>query len=389
MLPPYKSGVNLQHFWYHDAPISQERGYSSPSAAPHEGMSVRTVVVCAVQVPFVTGGAELHVRSLVAQLRTRGYRTEIVSLPFKWNPKEEILTHAAAWRLIDLSESNGQAIDLVISTKFPSYFVRHPNKVAWLIHQYRAAYELCGTKYSDFRHTEQDVGLRQTILDLDRETLGECRKLFANAKNTAKRLARYNGLTATPLYHPPPLADRLHGGEYGNYVLSVGRLESVKRIELALEAMQYVDAPTHLVVVGDGSHRQDLEHRAATVGVSDRLTFLGQVDDTKLVELYAGALAVVYAPFDEDYGYVTLEAFLARKPVVTASDSGGTLEFIEDDVSGSVCQPNAEAIGSAINRLAADRSYAASLGEAGYERARQVTWDGVIEQLVSHKDVGS
>ena len=240
-----------------------------------EGISVRTVIVCEAQVPFVRGGAELHVRSLVAQLRARGYLTEIVSLPFKWYPKEEILSHAAAWRLIDLSESNGQAIDLVIGTKFPSYFVRHPNKVTWLIHQHRAAYELCGTEYSDFRHTEQDVGLRQAILDLDRQMLGECRRLFSNAQNTANRLARYNGLMATPLYHPPPLADRLHGGDYGDYILSVGRLESVKRVALTLQVMQYVDRPTRLVVVGNGSERQSLKRQAAAGGVSDRLSFLG------------------------------------------------------------------------------------------------------------------
>ena len=345
-------------------------------------MSVRTVVVCEAQVPFVTGGAELHVRSLVKQLRVHGYLTELVSLPFKWYPKAEILTHAAAWRLIDLSESNGRPIDLVIGTKFPSYFVRHPNKVAWLIHQYRAAYDLCGTEYSDFGHTEQDVGLRQTIFELDRQMLSECRKLFANAKNTANRLAQYNGISATPLYHPPPLADRLHGGEYGNYVLSVGRLESVKRIDLLLKAMQYVDAPTRLLVVGDGSDRESLERQAAATAVSDRLMFLGQVDDKKLVDLYAGALGVVYTPFDEDYGYITLEAFLAQKPVITASDSGGTLEFVEDGVSGIVCEPRAEAIASAINDLAADRGRAASLGAGGFERAQRVTWDGVIEQLV-------
>ena len=345
-------------------------------------MSVRTVVVCEAQVPFVTGGAELHVRSLVKQLRAHGYLTELVSLPFKWYPKAEILAHAAAWRLIDLSESNGRSIDLVIGTKFPSYFVRHPNKVAWLIHQYRAAYDLCGTEYSDFGHTEQDVGLRQTILDLDRQMLGECSKLFTNAQNTANRLAQYNGISATPLYHPPPLADRLHGGKYGNYVLSIGRLESVKRIDLVLKAMQYVDAPTRLLVVGDGSERESLERQAAATSVSDRLTFLGQVDDEKLVELYAGALGVVYAPFDEDYGYITLEAFLSRKPVITASDSGGTLEFVEDGVSGIVCEPRTEAIASAINDLAADRGRAASLGAVGFERAQRVTWDGVIEQLV-------
>ena len=345
-------------------------------------MSVRTVVVCAAQVPFVQGGAEFHVRSLVEQLRSRGYLTELVSLPFKWYPKEEILTHAAAWRLIDLSESNGRPIDVAIGTKFPSYFVKHPNKVAWLIHQYRAAYELCGTEYSDFEHTERDVGLRQTIVDLDRKMLGECTRLFANSQNTANRLRRFNGLTATPLYHPPPLADRLYAGEYGDYVLSVGRLELVKRVALVLQAMGYVDPPTRLLVVGDGSQRGALEQQATAAAVADRVSFLGQVEDKRLTELYAGALGVVYAPYNEDYGYVTLEAFLARRPVITASDSGGTLEFVEAGVNGIVCEPNAEAIAGAINALAANRARTASLGDAGFERARRVTWDRVIEQLV-------
>jgi hypothetical protein len=98
--------------------------------------------VCEAQVPFVHGGAELHVRQLVRELCARGYLAELVSVPFRWNPKEEILPHAAAWRLLDLSESNGRPVDLVIASKFPTYFVRHPNKIAWLIHQYRAAYEL-------------------------------------------------------------------------------------------------------------------------------------------------------------------------------------------------------------------------------------------------------
>src|SRR5918996_3324420 len=159
-------------------------------------MNVRTILVCEAQVPFVHGGAEVHVRELVRELRARGYEAELVSVPFKWYPKEEILPHAAAWRLLDLSESNGRRIDRVIASKFPTYFVRHPEKVAWLIHQYRAAYELCGTVYSDFDHNELDVGLRDTLIRLDTETLGECRAIFTNARNTANRLQKFNGLHA-------------------------------------------------------------------------------------------------------------------------------------------------------------------------------------------------
>ncbi|MBI2834839.1 MAG: glycosyltransferase [Acidobacteria bacterium] len=345
-------------------------------------MAVRTVVVCEAQVPFVRGGAEYHVRELVNQLRAQGYDAELVSIPFKWYPKEEILAHAAAWRLIDLAESNGQPVDLAIGSKFPSYFVRHPNKVAWLIHQYRAAYDLCGTPYSDFDFIESDVGLRDTLMRLDREMLSECRRLFSNARNTADRLRKYTGLEAEPLYHPPRLADRLRPGPYGDYVLSVGRIEAVKRVDLLVQAMGHVDRPVRLVVAGDGTARPAVERLAEEAGVADRVDFLGTIDDEALIELYAGALAVAYAPFDEDYGYVTLEAFLARKPVITAVDSGGPLEFVIDDVNGRICEARPDGVAVAINDLAADRRRAARLGDAGHDRARQVTWDGVVEKLV-------
>jgi glycosyltransferase involved in cell wall biosynthesis len=346
-------------------------------------MSIRTVVVCEAQVPFVEGGAELHVRALVRELEAHGYDVARVGLPFKWYPKAEILRHAAAWRLLDLSESNGRPIDLVIGTKFPSYFVRHPNKVAWLIHQYRAAYELCGTEYSDFDHTEGDVGLRATLLELDTQTLGECRRIYTNAANTAGRLARYNGLAAEPLYHPPQLAGRLHPGPYGDYVLGVGRLETVKRPQLVIEAMRHVDPGITAVLAGEGTQRANLEALAGRLGVASRVRFLGAVSDDALVELYAGALAVAYVPFDEDFGYVTLEAFLARKPVVTARDSGGTLEFVEDGVNGAIVEPQPEAVAAAINGYAADRRRAASHGDAGQARAATVTWQGVIERLIA------
>jgi glycosyltransferase involved in cell wall biosynthesis len=346
-------------------------------------MSPLTILVCEAQVPFVHGGAEVHVRQLLRELRLRGHRAELVSVPFKWYPKEEILPHAAAWRLLDLTESNGRPVDLVIATKFPTYFVRHPKKVTWLIHQYRAAYELCGTEYSDFAHTELDVGLRDTLMRLDTEMLGECRALYTNARNTAARLAKFNGLPSEALYHPPQLAGRLVAGPYGDYVLSVGRIESVKRVDLLVNAMRDVDAPTRLVIAGDGTQRANVERAAVDAGVRDRITFLGSVDDDALIGLYAGALAVAYPPFDEDFGYVTLEAFLARKPVITCTDSGGPNEFVQDGINGFVCEPAPEAMASAINRLAQDRRRAAAMGDAGHATASAITWDGVIEKLLA------
>lgn len=344
--------------------------------------SVRTILVCEVQVPLIEGGAERLVRQLAHQLTLRGFTAGIVSVPFKWYPKEEILAHAAAWRLLDLSESCGRPIDMVITTKFPSYFVRHPNKVTWLTHQHRAAYELCGTPFSDFDYSELDLALREKIFALDREMLLESRRVCAIAKNVANRLERYVGVRAEAVYHPPRLADRLHGGPFGDYILSVGRLESIKRVDLAVRALKLADPAVRLLVAGEGTQRENVERVVEEAGVGDRVRFLGGVSDEEVVDLYAGSLGVVYAPFDEDYGYVTLEAFLSGKPVITASDSGGVLEFVQDGVNGLVCAPDPGEIARAIDALAANRSRAASLGAAGLDRARAITWDAAIDQLM-------
>ena len=342
---------------------------------------IKTVVVCEAQVPFVRGGAEALVRELVRQLRTRGFDAERVSLPFKWYPKDEILAHAAAWQLLDLSESNGRPIDLLIGTKFPTYLARHPRKVTWLVHQHRGAYELVGTPYSDFGHNEYDVALRERLIALDTAALGESRGLFSISATVANRLQRYNGLTATPLYHPPRLAERLHSGPAGNYLLSVGRLESVKRVDLVIRAMSHLPASLSLIVAGTGSHREALEALAASHGLTSRVQFRGEVADEQIIELYAGALAVVFPPFDEDYGYVTLEAFLSHKPVVTTTDAGGPNEFVTDGVNGHITAPDPKAIAQAVASLDGDRRRAARMGDAGYDLARGITWATVIDRL--------
>jgi glycosyltransferase involved in cell wall biosynthesis len=283
------------------------------------------VLVLESQTPFVHGGAEILARELLAALRGHGYEAELVSIPFRDSPRDELLAHAAAWRLIDVTRALDRPIDAVVATKFPTYFVRHPAKVAWLVHQHRAAYELCGTPFSDFEHTERDVGLRKRLLDQDTAMLRECRGLFSIARTVSARLQKYNQLTATPLYHPPRLAASIRSGAYGDYFVLVSRLEKVKRIDLAIEAMAHAGGHARLVIAGDGSERAALTARIEALGLGQRVRLAGRVDDAELIELLAGARALLFTPFEEDYGYVTLEAFLARKPVITTTDSGGPL----------------------------------------------------------------
>jgi glycosyltransferase involved in cell wall biosynthesis len=340
------------------------------------------ILILEAQVPFVHGGAEILVRELASALTARGHLVQIVAVPFLDYPKEEIFTGAEAWRLVDVTKAGGADVDLVIATKFPTYFARHPRKVLWLVHQHRAAYELAGTRFSDFRHTPGDVALRRRLIEADTRMLRECVGHFTIARTVSERMLKYNGIASEALYNPPKLAARLHDGPYGNYILTVTRLEHVKRVDLAIDAFDKVTPSMRLLIAGDGSIRRELTEHIARRGLQGRVELLGRVDDETLIELYAGCRALLFAPYQEDYGYVTLEAFLSRKPVVTARDSGGTLEFVDDGVNGYVCDPTAEALADAVNRLADDPAHAASLGERGHHIAAGITWDNVIDRLL-------
>ena len=189
--------------------------------------------------PFARGGVEIFTDDLVEELRRRGHDADLVSVPFKWYPGERVLTQAFLWRLLDLEEADGQRIDLVIATKFPSYVVRHPNKVVWLVHQFRQAYELDRTALGQFGESPEERAIRRKVQQLDKVALGEARKLFATSRNVAERLQRSTGLSAEVMPHPPQeLAFRCD--EYGDFVLSVGRLDRAKRLDLLIEAAQSV-----------------------------------------------------------------------------------------------------------------------------------------------------
>jgi glycosyltransferase involved in cell wall biosynthesis len=339
------------------------------------------IAVCAPQVPFARGGAEIFADDLVAELRAREHQADLVTIPYKWYPGERVISQAFLWRLLDLEEADGRRIDLVIATKFPSYAVRHPNKVVWLLHQFRQAYELDRTELGQFGENAEDRAARRAVQRLDRVALGEARKLFATSRNVADRLERSTGLTAEVMPHPPQeLPYRTDG--YEDFVLSVGRLDRAKRHDLLLEAAA-ADAALRCVIVGDGPDRARLEDVARSKGLDGRARFTGRVDEQQLADLYARCLAVYYAPVDEDFGMVPFEAFLAEKPVVTTTDAGGPLEVVSDRRTGLVCEPSAAALAEACAWLRSHLDDAKAWGLAGKEIARRVSWDETIERLLA------
>jgi glycosyltransferase involved in cell wall biosynthesis len=340
-----------------------------------------TVAVLRPQVPFARGGVEIFTDRLVDELRARGHEADLVSVPFKWYPGARVLTQAFLWRLLDLEEADGKRIDTVVATKFPSYLVRHPDKRVWLVHQFRQAYELDRTELGQFGESSEDRAIRRKVQSLDRIALGEATRLFATSRNVADRLARSTGLGAEILPHPPQeLRYRCDG--YGDFVLSVNRLDRSKRIDLLLEAAA-LDSTLEVVIAGDGPDRTRLEELAHSRGLDGRARFAGRVSEDELADLYGRCLAVYYAPVDEDFGMVPFEAFLSEKPVLTTSDSGGPLEVVADGTTGLVVSPDAVELARAAGWLREHRDEAASLGRAGKALAAEVTWDRAISRLLA------
>ena len=346
------------------------------------------ILITTTQVPFIRGGAEVHARSLLGALRAAGHEAEIVAVPFKWYPPERMLDGMLACRLLDLTEANGRKIDRIIGLKFPAYLIPHPNKVLWILHQHRQAYEQWDHLLGDMNYYGNGREVRDAIRRADTRLIPEARAVFTNSENVSRRLKQFCGLDSTPLYHPPDNAESFFCDGAEPYFFFPSRINASKRQRLAVQALVQAGTGSRLVICGeseDNAYHEKLLDDVATLGLQDRVTLLGRVSEKEKLRLYANCLAVVYPPFDEDYGYITLEAMLSSKPVVTCTDSGGPLEFVVDQENGFVTAPEPAELGNALAQLWENRMAAAALGRAGRAGflARDITWDAVVEALVA------
>lgn len=343
----------------------------------------KRAVLCVAQAPFVWGGADVLIEALGNQLRARGVSVEFIKVPFKPYPKKNVLRNCLTWRMLDLEEYNGQRIDLAICTKFPSYLLNHHMKKVWLVHQFREVYELWGTPFTPFPDSSlEDMNFRELVQRMDKKALIEASGLLSISKNVASRLRRYTGIESEVVYPLPKLKDDLRCDGYGDELLFAGRLDPIKRVDMLLKAMALTSSKVHLTIAGTGPEMKNLEAMAQKIGVAQKVTIKGFLCETELLDLYANCFSVIYAPFDEDFGFAPLEAFFARKPVITCSDSGGACEFVRPGRTGIIVDPNPAEIAMAIDQLFENRALCAELGHAGYEDASRLSWDYVIEKLL-------
>lgn len=344
------------------------------------------ILIATTQVPFVRGGAEIHAEGLRNALCQAGHAAEIVAIPFKWYPPERIPEHILACRLLDLSESCGMRVDRVIGLRFPAYCIPHPNKLLWILHQYRAAYDLWDSPLGDLIHFPNGQQIREVIHHADRRYIAEAQAIYANSGNVSQRLKHYCGIDSTPLYHPPQHAECFYSAEAHNPLFFPSRINRTKRQDLVIEALAHTQEAVRVQFAGmadDAGYERELRETARRLGVGERIEWLGEISEEEKRDRYAHALGVLYPPLDEDYGYVTLEAMLSARPVITCTDSGGPLEFIRDGENGRVAAPTPQALAQAMDELWQDRALAWRWGGAGREdyAARRISWQTVVSTL--------
>lgn len=344
------------------------------------------IVLTMVQAPFVKGGAEFLAQNLNNALIKHGHESEIVSIPFMDSPLNLIEDHIVAARLFDLTNSWAGKIDLCIGLKFPAYYIPHPNKVIWALHQHRGAYDLFNTEYSNLKNDPDGNDIRRIIINADNKYLHEAKRIYTIADNVSKRMEKYNNIKSTPLYHPCPDMENFYEGDSEDYILMPSRINITKRQLLAIEAMLYSKTKTKLYIMGKSDTEYERNRMLDFIKekkLKDKIKYFDSVSQEEKFQLYAHAKAILFIPLDEDYGYITLEAMAASKAIITAKDSGGPLEFVIDGKNGLIVDSTPQEIAKAFDEFATSETMCKKMGKDSKEHLidMEITWDKVVKEL--------
>jgi len=338
------------------------------------------ILIPSIQTPFIKGGGYFHILNLKKALLEYGHSVEIASFPFKFSPESYVETLMEYTSKQDFTNFNGHHIDCVIALQFPAYYVQHPHKILWLMHQYRAVYDI----YSESKATKELNILKDKITQYDTYHLSKIKNRFANSKRVASRLKEFNGIESIPLYHPPTDEEKFYCDESLDYVFFPSRLEKLKRQDLLIEAMKYTKSPIKAIIAGSGGESVNYQHLINKLNLNYKVKLTGEISQEEKFAFFANSLAIIYPPFDEDYGYITLEAMLSSKAVITCSDAGGVLEFVEDKYTGFIIEPNPRELAQKIDWLYYNRERAKEMGKNGKELylSKNISWYGVVKKLL-------
>jgi glycosyltransferase involved in cell wall biosynthesis len=345
------------------------------------------VLVVTSSAPFVRGGHMVIAEETVAALRRAGHEAEIFETPTNRFGRQ--FDAYEATRLTDVSEgADGRAIDRIITMRYPAFALRHPVHICWLTHTMREYYDLWDSVMAGFgRKGKLKETIRRFFLHrLDRRLLTEnVSKLFTISQTVTDRLQHFIGVPSEALHPPAPSRD-YRCLAYEPYVFAVSRLHPLKRMDLLIEAMAVMKNQSfRAVIAGEGDDERRLRSLIREKGLEGRVEMVGALSEAAKLEYLARCRAVYFAPRNEDYGFVTLEAMSSGKAVLTAKDSGGPTEQVCGD-TGFILEPQPEAFARTLDELSENQSLAEHLGRNGLAYAARHTWEKVVQRLLNQSN---
>ena len=343
------------------------------------------IALCSSFAPFVYGGYRNIVEWLEPQLLEAGHQVERIYLPQVDTP-DLLFQQMAAYRWVDLATS----ADRVICFRPPAHLIPHPHKILWFIHHIRAFYDLWDSPYRGFPDDAKHRGIRDALRSADTAALLEAKVVFTNSRVVSDRLQRYNNVASTVLYPPIFRPERFHCRSFNDEIVYICRMEHHKRQHLLIEAMRHTKAPVKLRLCGTSSgpeYSRELAHAIAQAGLQERVTLDNRwISEEEKVDYLADCLAAAYLPLDEDsYGYPSLEASHAAKPVLSTRDSGGVLELVEHGHNGLITAPAPQALAEAIDQLYLNREATQRMGLNARARLDDlaINWPHVLDRLLA------
>lgn len=342
------------------------------------------IALCSSYVPFIRGGYRNIVDWLVSALKEAGHQVETIYLP-EVDAVETLFQQMMAYRWIDL-----ETADRIICFRPQAHLIPHPHKILWFIHHIRAFYDLWNSPYRGFPDDLKHQGIRDALHRADDAGLREAKAIFTNSQVVSDRLKTYNRIDSEVLYPPVFQPERFYCAGFNDEIVCVCRLEHHKRQHLLVEAMRHTRTPVRLRLSGASTgadYPLDLSRRIAKLGLTNRVILDNRwISEEEKVAQLANCLAAAYLPLDEDsYGYPSVEASHALKPILTTQDSGGVLELVQDGINGYVTEASPEALGDAMDRLYLDRAKTLSMGRNACDRlaALNISWPHVLQRLLA------
>jgi glycosyltransferase involved in cell wall biosynthesis len=384
---------------------------------------VKIAIVAPSPVPFGAGGAEKLWWGLADNINKHtNHQCELIKIPIKENDFWSLIEAYQAFYMLDLSH-----FDMVISGKYPGWMVQHHNHHIYMLHCLRgfydcfhfmglpAQYSTSDDSLNDFLNKVRASSIeptevfqfldslknvdsipsdlfvfpgafaRELIHYFDAWALKNAQRFSAISQTVANRKEYFPANVDIDVIYPPSTLIGLNNKKQ-EYFFTASRLDDAKRIKIIVEAYLKTTTDIPLKIAGAGPLAEELTRLASS---DSRIEFVGYVSDSELVEYYANAYAIVFIPYDEDYGLITIEAMKSEKPVITFSDAGGVTEFVEHGVTGLCSEPDIDLLASNIDKLANDKLLCKTMGQAACKRVVDINWSKTIDRLLQQSELSS